>query len=336
MTRLVAARVQAVILGALSVTLVMAAPAAAETVITFDTLTPGESVTTQYAGAGVLFGHAEEFGQPTFGAGDCGAPTVSDTLDPGFSAPNDALLTQCAPLGGDLAPAAGTFGQLTGTPTGSLSVEAVYPYDGEEALELKTYDSEGNEIGAEEGKSSGNYVEISVADLTNTPIAYFAMRSAGNEMIIDNFTFGTPSDCGGTNYTLCKSQALKGAKGMLKKAELGAKQSESKAAATAKTTYGQTKAQDHALRVEDDLVARNLFEQTKKTNPNAAMIYKQSKASDKANQTAADGAAKAEYKGAIAAGKAAEKIDIGKAVTRYKQTVAEIKSLKPTKGKTGA
>ncbi len=174
--------------------LLPAAPAlAAETVIGFDNLTAGESVTNQYEAQGLKLGTAEALGVPgAIGAGNCGAPTAQLGTDVAAASPPDyAVLATC--------PASihteGTYGALLGAPRGTLSVEVrnLTSSTPNVPVTLTGYDSAGAEVASGHGEATGgSWTTITVSLNGAGKISYFAISTAvvtSQEVAIDNLSF---------------------------------------------------------------------------------------------------------------------------------------------------
>ncbi|HXD54014.1 MAG TPA: PKD domain-containing protein [Solirubrobacteraceae bacterium] len=187
---------------ALTGALAASAPVAAatETVVGFDGLAAGTTVTTQFESVGLRLGKADELGA-VGGAGDCGAPTVqaaSGATPTPPSAPNYAQLPTCTD------PAAptfeGTFGKLTRTPTGPLSVQvAVVGAVGVPpvTMDLVAYDAAGKQIGLSEGEATPSAWTKIALDPGATPVAFLEIRTkakvSSENVGIDDLSFQQPA-----------------------------------------------------------------------------------------------------------------------------------------------
>jgi PKD repeat protein len=177
------------------------ANAASQTVIGFDNLPVGTIVSKQYELQGLELGRAEEFGQPSPGAGDCGSPSVGSGAALAFSEPNYGLLATCRQ--GASAPAySGTYGVLSAHPKGSLSVEVrdLKPVGGlafNAKIVLIGYGASGNVLARGEGTAEqGAWTQIVAAQVggTEAQLSYLSIRTAeANEdpIGIDNLTYET-------------------------------------------------------------------------------------------------------------------------------------------------
>ncbi len=184
---------------------------AAETVVDFDTLTAGASVTNQYEAQGLELGFAGEFGRSSpekESEGNCGAPTVEAEggAIKAASPPNYAILPTCPHAGPDTFE--GTYGALLGHPRSAISVEvsdlvSTPPVE----VQLIAYDGEGHEVASAHGDAeSGVWRRIAVPS-GEANISYFTIRTATEvapgKIGIDNLGFATPSEPppGGTTTT---------------------------------------------------------------------------------------------------------------------------------------
>jgi PKD domain len=179
-----------------------AGAAAAETVVTFDTLKAEEPVTSQYEAQGLKLGFAKEFGQSSPGGGDCGAPTVATEVKSGVEAaskPNYAVLAKCIAAGPEFS---GVYGALVGHPGRTLGVDVrllAVGVPGEE-IELIAYGSSGQELANAKGEAtSAEWKRITVAPSGAAQIAYFMIRTgkaynAGISVGIDNLGFEEVSE----------------------------------------------------------------------------------------------------------------------------------------------
>jgi PKD repeat protein len=204
----------AIAAGALVVLLLLTAWAArpgaalaAETVVSFDTLTAGERVSTQYEAQGLKLGFAGEFGQGSpekEKEGNCGAPTVESESGPkgvkAASPPNYAILPACPSAA---ARWEGTYGALLGAPRGAISVEvsdlaSSPPVE----VQLIAYNSAGKEVARATGSAtSGVWQRIALAPAGEAQISYFMIRTAmpvfSGEVGIDNLSFEKPTESTG-------------------------------------------------------------------------------------------------------------------------------------------
>jgi PKD repeat protein len=174
---------------------------AAETVVDFDTLTAGETVTNQYEAEGLKLGFAGEFGESSpekEKEGNCGAPkVVAEGVNKASSPPNYAVLPVCVSAGAEFA---GTYGALLGHPQGTLSVVVSNLISSPNVeVQLIAYDSAGAEVASANGEAkNGAWTRIAVTSAGEPQISYFMIRTAkevfGPEIGIDNLSFETPSE----------------------------------------------------------------------------------------------------------------------------------------------
>lgn len=181
------------------------AHATSDTVIGFDNLTRGTVVTTQYQTAGVEFGHAADFGKPSPGNGDCGAPTVATGAVPAYSSPNYAVLATCGGY-------AGTFGKLLDYSRARVSVEVInLQASGPAAsVTLTGYDDAGNAVATASGSAGSAWLQLIATQPAGsgtpriTSFAITASTSAAGavpSVAIDNLAFdqaGAPLSAAGT------------------------------------------------------------------------------------------------------------------------------------------
>jgi PKD repeat protein len=177
---------------------------AAETIVSFDTLTAGVEVTNQYEAEGLKLGFAGEFGQSSperEKQGNCGPPTAESEAKSGVAAassPNYAILPECVSAGPEFE---GSYGALLGHPRGAISVEvsnlqSSAPIE----VQLVAYDSEGHEVTSADGEAeSGVWRRISVK--AEPKISYFMVRTVkaviNPKIGIDNLSFEVPNEGGG-------------------------------------------------------------------------------------------------------------------------------------------
>jgi PKD repeat protein len=200
----------AVVMCALSIAMfgMDVARADAETVVNFDGLEAGKTVTTQYEAQGLKLGLAKEVGGPSPGKGDCGSPTVRDEGEfPGFEAaskPRYSVLNSCDV--GAKGAYNGTFGALVGDPGDRVGVEArLLASAPPEQVEVIAYDTDGHELASAKGEVTGAgwlHIELTVAGAPQ--IRYFAIRTEGEYasgalLAIDNLSFDQPSEGGGNH-----------------------------------------------------------------------------------------------------------------------------------------
>jgi PKD repeat protein len=176
--------------------LLAAAPAfAGETVVNFDGLAVGETVTNQYEAQGLKLGHAADFGQASV-PGDCGPPKVEKetAATPAASPPNFALLATCFAAFNTQ----GTYGALLGRPRGSLSVKvrdlmSAAPVE----VQLTGYSSTGKEVAKGHGEATSAGWQTIQATLNGEgQISYFAISTGlvtSQEIAIDDLSFETES-----------------------------------------------------------------------------------------------------------------------------------------------
>jgi PKD repeat protein len=183
------------------------AEARAETVANFDELAANALVTNQYEARGLKLGFAQELGEPSPTAGDCGSPSVRDESEfPGFEAaskPRYAMLAQCE--AGSKGVFKGTAGSLLGRAGNRLSLEARLLAVGTpaEEVELIAYDGAGHELVNAKGSVTGaGWLRIAVTIPGPAQIRYFQIRTvaeydAAIPLAIDNLGFEQPTEGGG-------------------------------------------------------------------------------------------------------------------------------------------
>ncbi len=184
------------------------AEARAETVANFDELATNALVTNQYEARGLKLGFAQELGESSPTAGDCGSPSVRDESEfPGFEAaskPRYAMLAQCE--AGPKGVFKGTAGSLLGRAGNRLSLEARLLAVGTlpEEVELIAYDGASHELVNAKGSVTGTgWLRISVAIPGAAQIRYFQIRTvdeydAAVPLAIDNLGFEQPTEGGGS------------------------------------------------------------------------------------------------------------------------------------------
>ncbi len=149
-----------------------AASATTNTVVGFDDLSTGTSVTNQYQSDGVQFGTAADLGLVSPGKGDCGAPTVASGAVPAFSSPNYASLATCGPIGAGPTQYAGTVGKLLDYPRGSVTVEVRNLGSGSPvAMSIYGYDSSGNVVATGSAQAqSGAWTALTATQSSGGPV----------------------------------------------------------------------------------------------------------------------------------------------------------------------
>ena len=160
---------------------------APDTTISFQNLSDGTVVTTQYAGDGVSFGAASDFGVTLGGAVNCGAPTIAD--DPTSRFGNQVA---SAPLcNGAEFRQSGTVASFP-TTRGTVSAAIGADKSGQQA-EIRAYDAGGNQV-ASAGPVAvalgvGTTLSVSRAQ---GDIRFVAFQLTGNfnaHVLVDNLTF---------------------------------------------------------------------------------------------------------------------------------------------------
>jgi len=185
--------------GALSVS---TAEASTETVVGFDNLTAGTTVTNQYEAQGLKLGRASDFGQasPKEGNGDCGPPTVQESPVEAASPPRYAVLAECLSPGPTKF--SGTFGALVGRPGKELRVDArlLAVGAGAEEIELVAYGGSGQELANAKGEATSDKWRRIVLTLSGAAqIRYFMIRTANAydpavSVGIDDLGFEQPTE----------------------------------------------------------------------------------------------------------------------------------------------
>lgn len=181
---------------------------AAETVVTFDSLSAGATVTTQYEGEGLKLGFAGEFGQSSpkeHEEGNCGAPKVESEADSHVEAaskPNYAILPACVTPSTEFK---GTYGALSGHPRGAIAVEVLNLHASGPPVhvQLIAFNAAGVEVGHADGEAIGaEWRRLSVAPAVEPKISYFMIRTetavaSGEEIGIDNIAYEKQAEGGG-------------------------------------------------------------------------------------------------------------------------------------------
>ena len=172
-----------------------ASPAsAAETTVSFESLSGGTVVTNQLLAQGIQFGHEAEFGQ-SGKPGDCGAPTVGEEAP--YSPPKYALLGVCVSAFNSL----GTFGALPNHPRGTLSMQVRDAESSPPELPevfLKTYDAQGNELAkGQVASTNGGWQALSAVQGggKNSQISYFSIstpNTIASKVAIRDIKFEAP------------------------------------------------------------------------------------------------------------------------------------------------
>ena len=201
--RVVWARIAAGLIGLVVVFLaVSSALATSNTVIGFDDLAAGTTVTNQYQSQGVVLGTSSSVGAPfSPPTGDCGSPSVTagTAAVPAFSPPNYAQLPTCSPPGGVVVNYAGTFGKFTNYLRGSFSAEVLLTSRfASIGVTLTGYDPSGNVVATGTGTANdASWTKITATQNSGGPmpaqIAYFQIESAGSTSLpplaIDDLSF---------------------------------------------------------------------------------------------------------------------------------------------------
>jgi hypothetical protein len=164
----------------------------------FDDVDAGTTLTDQYASRGVRFGHATDFGQPSPGPFDCGAPAVQ-THGYAVSSPNVALLPDCNGLVVDHY--SGTFGQLSSPALAvGARVRVLTTCDGPcfFTLRLVGYDAAGMPVAnasIDVGPESWDDLSAALPAGAAASIRSFAIFrdvSWAGSLVIDDLNFQTP------------------------------------------------------------------------------------------------------------------------------------------------